>query len=94
MKRVTGWCPGAQLRAGDRIGHPSCEGGLASGTHVHLARKYNGEWIPADQSLPFVLDGWISRGTGNDYDGYLIRDGHAIEADEGRSPDNILRRRP
>jgi len=84
--------PGAFLRAGDRIGHPSCEGGLASGTHVHLARKYNGEWIPADQQLPFVLDGWVSRGTGGVYDGYLERDGKIVEAYEGRSPDNIILR--
>jgi murein DD-endopeptidase MepM/ murein hydrolase activator NlpD len=84
--------PGAYLRAGDRIGHPSCEGGLASGTHVHLARKYNGEWIPADQQLPFVLDGWVSRGTGSLYDGYLERDGKIVEAYEGRSSDNIILR--
>lgn len=87
--RVT---PGTFLKAGERVGHPSCEGGLASGTHVHLARKYNGEWIPADQSLPFVLDGWVSRGTGDVYDGYLEKNGKTIEAWEGRSPDNIIKR--
>ncbi len=81
---------GAYLRAGDRIGHPSCEGGQATGTHVHIARKYNGEWIPADQQLPFVLDGWVSRGTGNIYDGYLERDGKVVEAYAGRSADNII----
>jgi hypothetical protein len=84
--------PGTFLKAGERVGHPSCEGGLASGTHVHLARKYNGEWIPADQSLPFVLDGWVSRGTGDVYDGYLEKNGKTIEAWEGRSPDNIIKR--
>ncbi len=83
---------GTFLKAGERIGHPSCEGGLASGTHVHLARKYNGEWIPADQSLPFVLDGWVSRGTGEMYDGYLEKNGKTVEAWEGRSPDNIITR--
>lgn len=106
-KEQTGWAvlymhiesrdrvqPGVQLKAGERIGHPSCEGGFSSGTHVHLARKYNGEWIPADQNLPFVLDGWISRGTGNIYDGFLVRDSKAIEAWEGRSPENIIRREP
>ena len=73
--------PMTQVKAGDRIGHPSCEGGISSGTHVHLARKYNGEWIPADQpGLLFVLDGWVSSGTGVEYDGYLIRDGITVEA--------------
>ncbi len=27
------------------LGHPSCEGGVSTGTHLHIARKYNGEWI-------------------------------------------------
>jgi murein DD-endopeptidase MepM/ murein hydrolase activator NlpD len=84
--------PGTFLKAGDRIGHPSCEGGLASGTHVHLARKYNGEWIPADQQLPFILDGWVSRGTGEVYDGFMEREGTQVEAYEGRSADNIIQR--
>lgn len=84
--------PGTFLKAGERIGHPSCEGGLSSGTHVHLARKYNGEWIPADQQLPFILDGWVSRGTGELYDGYLEKNGKIVEAYEGRSAANIIQR--
>jgi LasA protease len=68
------------LEAGDRIGHPSCEGGPSNGTHLHFARRYNGEWIPADQELPFDLDGWISQGNGKEYDGQLIRDGVIVEA--------------
>jgi murein DD-endopeptidase MepM/ murein hydrolase activator NlpD len=73
--------PGTQVQAGDRIGHPSCEGGISSGTHVHIARKYNGEWIPADQpGLLFVMDRWVSSGAGVEYDGYLARDGIAVEA--------------
>ncbi len=83
---------GAYLKAGDRIGHPSCEGGVSTGTHTHLARRYNGEWIPADQDLPFVLDGWISRGTGTEYDGFLERNGESIEALEGRFPANSIQR--
>jgi len=84
--------PGAFLRAGERIGHPSCEGGISSGTHVHLARRYNGEWIPADQTLPFVLDRWVSRGAGKEYDGFLERSGHSVEAWAGRSADNSIQR--
>jgi LasA protease len=84
--------PGTRVKAGQRLGHPSCEGGVSSGTHVHLARKYNGEWIPADQTLPFILDGWVSRGTSEVYDGYLERNGVRIEAWEGRSPENAIQR--
>lgn len=84
--------PGTSVKAGDRIGHPSCEGGVSTGTHLHLARRYNGEWIPADQTLPFVMDGWVSRGGGNEYDGFLEKKGHKIEAWEGRSGDNAIQR--
>ncbi len=52
---------GAFVRAGDVLGFPSCEGGFATGTHVHIARKYNGEWIPADGALAFDLEGWVAR---------------------------------
>lgn len=83
---------GAYLRAGERIGHPSCEGGVSSGTHLHLARRYNGEWIPADQSLPFVLDGWVSRGSEKEYDGILQKDDLVVEAWEGYFPYNIIQR--
>lgn len=79
---------GTYLKAGDRIGHPSCEGGIASGTHVHLARRYNGEWIPADQNLPFVLDGWISVGDGLEYEGLLERDSKKIRADAEQTAKN------
>jgi len=84
--------PGTYLKAGERVGHPSCEGGVSTGTHLHLARRYNGEWIPADQSLPFVIDEWVSVGLGNEYDGYLQKDGKTIEAWEGRSSKNAIER--
>lgn len=83
---------GTYLKAGDRVGHPSCEGGFSDGTHLHLARRYNGEWIPADQDRPFVLDGWTSSGAGKEYDGYLERDGITIEAYSGRSEINQIQR--
>ncbi len=75
--------PNTYVYAGERIGHPSCEGGVSNGTHVHLARKYNGEWIPADGNLPFNLDGWISSGNGTEYDGFLTRGSTSLEAMEG-----------
>ncbi len=84
--------PGTYAYAGDPIGHPSCEGGIANAAHLHLARKYNGEWIPADGPLPFVLGGWVSSGTGVPYNGYLKRGGIVLEAAEGFSPLNQISR--
>ena len=83
---------GKYLHVGDRIGHPSCEGGIATGTHVHLARRYNGEWISADGPLPFVLDGWVSEGNGNEYDGYLRRNNATVEAWDSRRSENQIQR--
>jgi LasA protease len=84
--------PGTALRAGDRIGHPSCEGGISSGTHVHMARKFNGEWISALGSVPFNLSGWISAGTGEEYVGTLTRNGVVVQNYEGNSADNQIQR--
>ena len=64
---------GTRLQARQPLGHPSCEGGTSTGTHIHIARKYNGEWIPADGILPFDLDGWIPRNGENPYSGLLTR---------------------
>ncbi len=83
---------GTFLNAGDRIGHPSCEGGYSNGTHVHLARRYNGEWIAADGSLPFILDGWTSVGSGVEYDGQLVKNGQIVEAWDARKPENQISR--
>jgi LasA protease len=73
---------GTSLSQGQRIGLPSCEGGRSTGTHVHIARKYNGEWIPADGALPFTLDGWVARNGDDAYNGYLERFGKQIVASE------------
>lgn len=83
---------GTYLQRGDRIGHPSCEGGVSSGTHLQLARKFNGEWIPADGSLPFDLDGWISAGDGAQYNGTLTRGDVKLEACSCRFPSNQISR--
>lgn len=83
---------GTFVHAGERLGHPSCEGGISTGTHVHLARRYNGEWIPADQDIPFNLDGWISIGSGREYDGFLQKNGHTLEAFAGKSETNQIYR--
>jgi murein DD-endopeptidase MepM/ murein hydrolase activator NlpD len=75
--------PGTYVYAGDHIGHPSCEGGISNATHLHLSRRYNGEWIAADGNLPFNLSGWISSGNGIYYDGYLSKGGVTLQAEEG-----------
>jgi murein DD-endopeptidase MepM/ murein hydrolase activator NlpD len=71
---------GTWVEVGDRIGHPSCEGGRSTGTHVHLARRYNGEWVPADGPLPFNLSGYVARRGTQAYQGWLIRGSETIYA--------------
>jgi LysM repeat protein len=75
-----------------RIGHPSCEGGASNATHLHLARKYNGEWVAADGHIPFVLDGWTTTSAGIEYDGYLTRGDIQLEALEGITEVNTIMR--
>ncbi len=83
---------GTYVQPGDRIGHPSCEGGQSSGTHVHIARRFNGEWIPADGNLPFNLEGWVSTGSGVEYNGTLVRNGVIVEAWDRVVPENQISR--
>lgn len=83
---------GEYLYSGDRIGHPSCEGGVSNAAHLHLARKYNGEWISADGRQPFDLGGWISSGGGQEYDGFLRLGSRKLEAEEGASELNMITR--
>jgi len=71
---------GTVLKKGDQIGFPSCEGGEATGTHVHIVRKYNGEWIPADGPLAFNLDGWIAHSGSAHYLGTLTRGTRVVTA--------------
>ena len=63
---------GDRLQADDQVGHPSCEGGSSSGIHVHIARKYNGEWVLADGGLPFVLSGYRACNGEDKYEGSLV----------------------
>ncbi|MFM8319548.1 MAG: M23 family metallopeptidase, partial [Chloroflexota bacterium] len=75
---------GTVLKAGEPLGHPSCEGGSATGTHVHIARKYNGEWLPAagigGGMLAFNLEGWWARNGALPYQGTLQRNSQVIVA--------------
>jgi murein DD-endopeptidase MepM/ murein hydrolase activator NlpD len=73
---------GVNVEAGDRIGHPSCEGGRSTGTHVHITRKFNGEWIAADGKIPFNLSGWVAQSGPREYKGTLTKDGDTVTACE------------
>ncbi len=79
---------GTKVNTGDRIGHASCEGGEVTGTHVHIARKYNGEWILADSPVPFVMEGWAVHDGSTAYQGFLKRFSQTVTASdkgEGKS---------
>ena len=78
------------MNAGDKIGHTSCEGGISSGSHLHIARKYNGSWIDADGSIPFTMDGYRAESSGNEYDGFLVKNGESIEAWAYYRPESLV----
>jgi hypothetical protein len=84
--------PGTQANVDDPLGHPSCERGNSTGTHVHIARKFNGEWIDADGPLPFVLSGWEVRMGSRSYEGDLIKGEAIVSANPGGSQKSIITR--
>ncbi len=69
---------GTIVNTNDRIGHPSCEGGAATGTHVHIARMYKGEWIGAGDPFPFILSGWEALPGDVQYQSQLVKDGQVV----------------
>ena len=71
---------GTFVERGQRIGHPSCEGGRATGVNIHLARKYNGEWVAAHGVIPFNLNGWVAGPGKGEYYGTLTRADVVVEA--------------
>ena len=86
------------VQRGDPIGHPSCESGFSTATHLHFARRYNGEWIAADcrqcilnaPAPRLILDGWTAASFGNEYDGSFVNGDQYREAREAREPINDL----
>jgi len=83
---------GTWVSKGDHLGHPSCEGGMATGTHVHFARKYSGEWIAADGPMPFILSGWVAHAGTEAYKGSLTRGEVVIPANTFGSYDTRIMR--
>lgn len=85
---------GQQVNTGDILGYASCAGGFSTATHLHIARRFNGEWLPADcsQCVPgherpsFVMSGWETVGIANaEYQGFLQNDETTLQAEQGRN---------
>jgi hypothetical protein len=85
---------GTWVNAGARIGHPSCEGGEATGTNLHIARKYNGEWVAAGGPLPFDLSGWIAHEASAPYLGTLTKGDQTITANQTGVHESQIIRQP
>jgi LasA protease len=64
---------GSAIKLGDLLGHPSCLGGSSSGRNIHIARLYNGEWIPAGGIIPLLLGDWVASYGEKEYKGSLTR---------------------
>jgi hypothetical protein len=73
---------GLSVKAGEPIGYPSCEGGRTTGTHIHVSRKYNGEWIPADGPIAFSMQGWVAHNGPRAYAGTLTKGSLSVTACE------------
>lgn len=84
---------GARVNVGDFVGRTSCAGGFSSATHLHIGRRFNGEWLPAECQAclagtvvpPFIMGGWQAQGIANqEYQGYMQRNNVQIRAEQGR----------
>jgi murein DD-endopeptidase MepM/ murein hydrolase activator NlpD len=84
---------GVQVQPGDVVGYASCEGGVSTATHLHIGRRYNGEWVPATCFAcpdgvtipPFRMAGWeVVALRGQEYQGYLQNSGERRVAEQGR----------
>lgn len=89
---------GQEVKKGDPLGHPACEAGVSYSTHLHFARRYNGEWIAADCTTCLLaapapqlnLDGWLVYTFDSEYDGSMIKGDEYREAYDGRDPVNMF----
>lgn len=83
---------GTFVGADELLGHPSCEGGVSTGTHFHFARKYNGEWILAGGPIPMVLGGWEVHAGDEPYQGSMTLGDHVVTACQCGSYDTHIAR--
>ena len=81
---------GRRVELDEPLGHPSCEGGRATGKHVHVARKYNGEWLAADGPLPFILSGWVAQAEARNYYGNLVKGDQIVSSNPSGSRTSII----
>jgi hypothetical protein len=82
--------PGDWVEANQPLGHPSCERGKSTGTHVHIARKYNGEWISADGTTAYILSGWEVQKGEKSYQGVLINGDQTVTANPGGPSSSLI----
>ena len=82
--------PAEQVDVDQPLGHPSCDRGTSTGTNVHIARKYNGEWIAVDGPLTLTLSGWEVEAGQRSYQGRLIKDGQVVSANPGGPSSSIV----
>ena len=82
---------GRSVETGAYLGHPSCEGGESTGSHIHIARKYNGEWVPAAGAIPFNLDGWIAEEGPLEYQGSMVRFTETVIASTEAEEKSLIR---
>ncbi len=89
---------GQVVDSGNILGYTSCAGGFSTATHLHIARRFNGEWIPADCNRcppgrvvpPFIMSNWKVVGLGSQlYQGFLVNtlDNRSVIAEQGRFTD-------
>lgn len=81
---------GQMVTAGTPLGYASCEGGMADASHLHFARRYNGEWMAADGPVPMVLSGWQVQAGNAPYEGTMIRQGETKASCECWDESNAL----
>jgi len=80
------------LELDQQVGHPSCVGGSASGTHLHFARKFNGEWLGVEEPFPLLLSGWQVVAGERRYEGFLIKADQIVSSrPDGSSGSSIIR---
>ena len=53
-------------------------------------RKFNGEWIPADGAVPFVLSGWEVQGGERSYLGELRKGEDVVAANPGGPSTSLI----
>ncbi len=86
---------GQLVEAGNILGYASCLGGVTNATHLHIARRFNGEWLPADCNRcppgvnvpPFVMSDWKVVGLASQlYQGFMVHqlDNRSAVAEQGR----------